>query len=374
MATIHERQDKNGKTRYTVEIRVKGHPPMSATFQRKTDAKHWAQKREAAIREGEHFGTRESRKKTVSDVIERYLRDVLPNRKSDKENVKRHLEWWKTQVGHYRLYALKPDLIAEYRDKLLSEDAPKAKSDGKKRSPSTVVRYLTSLSVALSYAVREWGWLGENPVSKVKKPSEPRGRVRFLSDVERQTLLSTCKDDDNPYLYPIVVLALSTGGRWSELVSLKWRNIDLKRQMLTFEETKNGEIRSIPITGHGLELLKNISKVRRIDSPYVFARKDGKKPMEIRKRWEKAVKKAKNTLAKKGIEDGLNDFRFHDLRHTCASYLAMQGASLMEISAVLGHKTLAMVKRYSHLSEQHTRGVLERMNNQQFAFEEVENV
>jgi integrase len=355
MATIHERKNKTGQVKYTVEIRIKGHPPQSATFERKTDAKLWAQKTEADIRAGKHFGITESKKKTVADMVDRYIQDILPHRRSDAANVKRHLEWWKSKLGHYRLSDLKPPLIAEYRDRLLSEKSPKAKNEEEKRSAATVVRYLTSLSVAVSYAVKEWGWMEENPVLKVRKPAEPRGRVRFLTDDEREAVLKACKNSDSNYLYTIVVLALSTGARWSEILNLQWQHVDLKRKAILLEETKNGERRSLPLSGHGLELVKELRKVPRIDSPYVFARKDGRKPIEIRKKWERAIKESK-----------VKDFRFHDLRHTCASYLAMQGASLLEISAVLGHKTLSMVKRYSHISEQHTAGILERMNSLQF--------
>lgn len=359
MARIKERKDKNGHTRYTAEVRLKGYPPASATFERKTDAKLWIQKTETAIREGKYFGTVESKKKTVSDLVERYLRDILPTRRSDHANVKRHLEWWQAQLGHYRLCDLKPPLVAEYRDKLLSEKSEKAKNDEERREPATVVRYMTSLSVAVSYAVKEWGWMDENPVLKVRKPSEPRGRVRFLSDAEREVLLNACKESSNPFLYTIVVLALSTGARWSEILELRWENLNLKQCMIRLDKTKNGERRSIPVSGLALELLKEQAKTRRIDTHYLFPRKDGKKPMEVRKQWEKAVKQA-----------GLTDFRFHDLRHTAASYLAMEGASLLEIADVLGHKTMSMVKRYSHLAEQHTAGVLERMNNKQFGQQE----
>ncbi len=355
MATIEKRVDKDGKASIRVKIRVKGHPPISATFARKTDAKRWAQKTEAAIREGQYFGTTESKKRSVTDMIDRYLRDVLPTRRSDKANVKRHLEWWKEQLGHYRLCDLRPPLIAEHRDKLLSDPAPKAKNQSKKRQPGTVVRYMTSLSVVMSYAVKEWGWMDENPMFKVRKPSEPRGRVRHLSDDEHQRLLEACRTVDEKYLYPIVILALSTGCRLGEILHLEWGHIDFKRSLLTFHKTKNDERRSVHVSGHSLDLLHELNKVRRINSPYVFAREDGKKPKEIRKKWEKAVKQSE-----------LQDFRFHDLRHTCASYLAKQGATLLEISAILGHKTLAMVKRYSHITEQHTAGILERMNDQQF--------
>jgi integrase len=190
---------------------------------------------------------------------------------------------------------------------------------------------------------------------KVSKPKEPRGRVRFLSDEERQCLLDACKVSRSAYLYTIVVLALSTGARRGELLSLHWGDVDLKRGLLTFRETKNGDTRAVPLTGYALDVLSTHAKIRRLNTTLVFPNDTGTQPASIREAWEYAVRRA-----------GIANFRFHDLRHSAASYLAMNGASLAEIAEVLGHKTLAMVKRYAHLSEAHTRGVVERMNRAVF--------
>jgi integrase len=134
--------------------------------------------------------------------------------------------------------------------------------------------------------------------------------------------------------------------------------VDLHQGRITLHETKNGERRVVPLAGKALELLQAHAKVRRLDTPLLFPSKvrDPKTkvpvgPMDLRTPWENALKTA-----------GIEDFRFHDLRHSAASYLAMNGASLAEIAEVLGHKTLQMVKRYSHLSEAHTAGVVARMN------------
>jgi integrase len=139
------------------------------------------------------------------------------------------------------------------------------------------------------------------------------------------------------------------------LLGLRWPDVDLKRGTLTFHETKNGERRAVPLTGQALVLLQQEAKVRRLDTALVFPDATGRKPYGIREAFEGAVERA-----------GIVDLRFHDLRHTTASYLAMSGASLAEIAEVLGHKTLAMVKRYAHLSEAYTRGVVERMNRAVF--------
>jgi integrase len=213
------------------------------------------------------------------------------------------------------------------------------------------VRYLAALSHAFTVAVREWQWLEENPLRKVRKPPESRGRVRFLSDNERQRLLEVCKTSRNPYLYTVVVLALSTGARKMELMKLTWHDIDLLRGIITLHDTKNKERRALPLAGYALDLMRQHAKVRRLDTSLVFPERTGTKPLSIRDAWKHAVKRAE-----------IPDFRFHDLRHSAASYLVMSGASLAEIAEILGHKTLSMVKRYAHLSEQHTAGVVARMN------------
>ena len=214
-----------------------------------------------------------------------------------------------------------------------------------------MVRYLAALSHAYSTAVNEWGWLESNPVKKVKRPTEPRGRVRYLNEVEREKLLKACQESSNPFLYTIVVLAISTGMRHGEILGLTWDDVDLTRRRIILNKTKNDERRAVPIVGAAFDLLKSLSKVRRLDSRLLFPGGNPAKPIEIRVPWLAALEKA-----------GIRDFRFHDLRHTAASYLAMNGATLAEIAEILGHKTFQMVKRYAHLSESHTASVVEKMN------------
>ncbi len=148
--------------------------------------------------------------------------------------------------------------------------------------------------------------------------------------------------------------ALSTGARRGELLALRWPDVDWQRQVAVLHDTKNRERRALPITGHAFELLQELARVRRIDSDLIFAGPTGKATYP-RAAWERALRAAQ-----------IDDFRFHDLRHSAASYLAMSGATLAEIAEVLGHKTLAMVKRYSHLTEAHTAGVVARMNERIF--------
>lgn len=349
MAYIQERKNGDAQITYRVQIRLKGFPIQTATFERKTDAKRWAQQTEAAIREGRHFKTSAAKKHTLAELIDRYIRDVLPTKPKSLKKQTAQLNWWKEQIGSYALADIAPSIIVEQRDILLhGQTIRKAQ-----RSPATVVRYLAALSHAFTIAVKEWGWLESNPIAMITRPKEPRGRVRFLSDDEREKLLDTAKQSKNGYLYLILVLCLSTGARKMEILGLHWKNVDLSRGIITLHETKNNERRALPLTGHAMDLMKQHAKVKRIDTDLVFPSPSNPKiPIDIRTPFETALKKAE-----------IEDFRFHDLRHSAASYLAMNGASLAEIAEVLGHKTLQMVKRYAHLSDAHTARVVERMNN-----------
>src|SRR5438552_8159219 len=176
MATIVRRTGKNGQVNYRAQVRRKGAPPLSATFTKLSDARKWVQTTEAAIIEGRHFKTAEAKRHTLADLIDRYCCDALP-RKGEKTayTQERQLRWWKAQLGHYALANVTPALLAACRDQLARDHAN-----------STVRGYLAALSHAFTTAVREWGWLDDSPMRKVSKPKQPRGRVRFFSDEERQ--------------------------------------------------------------------------------------------------------------------------------------------------------------------------------------------
>ena len=350
MASIEERRTNDGKTHYRVLVRLKGHPSQSATFERLTDARKWASKTETDTREGRYFKYSEAKRHTVGEMIDRYMREVLPGKNPEFLSARAYqLNFWKEQIGSYTLAEATPAVIAEARDKLANTPA---RGDSE-RSPASVNRHLAALSSLFTLAMKEWMWIDDTPMRKISKLTEPRGRVRFLSDAERKSLLEACQESSNPLLYPLVVTALSTGARQGELLGIRWKDVDFHMGLIRLENTKNNERRAVPLTSHALELLKEMASVRRIDTDSVFPFKGGRHG--LRSPWAKALKAAE-----------IEDFHFHDLRHTAASYLAMNGATLAEIAEVLGHKTLQMVKRYAHLTEQHTSRVVERMNKKIF--------
>lgn len=344
MATIQARRIRSGRTHYRVQIRL-GTGQASATFRTLSEARQWATRTEGTLR-AQGQPRLAAAQHTLADVIARYRRDVLPTKQPRTAvNQAIHLDWWREVLGTTRLRDLTPATLVRCRETLAQT-----------RAPATVNRYMSTLSHAVHLATVEWQWLDTSPLRHLHRLSEPRGRVRYLTDMERARLLQACQASATPALYPLVILALSTGARKMELLRLTWQDVDLRRAQITLEHTKNGERRALPLTGLALQEMERLAKVRRLGTTLVFPRANGQQPLDIRSAWEKALHAAEIT-----------DCRFHDLRHSCASYLAMSGASLVEIAAVLGHKTLQMVQRYAHLSDAHTAGVVERMTTRIFA-------
>lgn len=354
MATIEKRLLKDNKMSYRARVQLKGFPLQTASFAKRLDAKKWAQETETAIRNGKYFKLSEARKRTLAETIERYIKEKLIKKPKSYKNQYQQLCWWKDKIGSYALADITPALVVNTRSKLSQEITHR----GQERAPATVNCYMAVLSHVFTTAIKEWGWVETNPLQKVSKMKEPRGRTRFLSEEEREQLLKACRNSSHPYLYLVVVLCLSTGARKMEILGLKWKDIDIERKIVTLHETKNGERRLLPLAGHALELMQEHSKMVDIKSELVFPTKNvhsRSRPASIRSAWGNTLKQAE-----------INDFRFHDLRHSAASYLAMNGASMAEIAEVLGHKTLNMVKRYAHLSEAHTAKVVESMNRKIF--------
>lgn len=362
MAYIEKRIGKKGKVSYKAQIRRKGYGTLTKSFMKKTDADEWIAKQENAIYEREKFPNREARKKTFADAVDRFIESGIKTKKgrirADSEKVKTHLEWWKKHLGASVIMDIDHQQIRELALKLQNESTPR----GERRSGATVNRYIASLSVCFSYAIKNERWgIRENPVKYIDRFSEAdedpeteegETRLKVLTAEERNKLLEAARDDAAAdKIYPIVLLAISTGMRCSEITHLRWPAINLKTGWIILNKTKNKTRRSVPLSGPALEELKRLGKIRKLKTDYVFTQEDGVTPFNIRKSWVRIRDKT-----------GLVGFRFHDLRHTAASYLAESGASLIEIADILGHKTMAMVQRYTHLTDKYKAKVVERMN------------
>jgi len=348
---IDKRIHKNGTVSYRARVRIKGHPVLSQSFASKTLAMKWKRDTESEVEKGKYEYVKLGSKNTLAELIDRYIEKVLPSKPKNSRNVRHHLLWWKQELGYCLLSDIKPSMIAQKRDELLSGTTCKDKL----RSSTTVVRYLASLSHAFSIAVKDWEWIQENPITKISKPKISNGRTRFLNDDEKERLLSACRESESKGLYPIVILALSTGMRRGEIMNLRWCDVDLDRGSILLQVTKNGERRFIPLIGTALDLLRSKYTNQTVDSFVFPASHSSSKPIDIRSAWETALRKA-----------GISSFRFHDLRHTAASYLAMNQASLLEIGTLLGHKTVQMTKRYAHLSNEHIYSTASTLNEKLF--------
>jgi len=223
-------------------------------------------------------------------------------------------------------------------------------------NPRSIQRQLSALRRFFKFLRRE-GRIDGDPVEGVRAPRVKRRLPRPL-DVDQVVALLSIPDEGDLATRDRAMLELfyTSGLRVSELAQLTWDRLDLKRGRILLEETKNGERRVLPLTGLAHELLTRHSKVRRLDTNLVWpSRRDSSRPVSHRNVWLQALKAAE-----------IEDFRFHDLRYSAASYMLMNRASIAELAEVLGHKALQMVKRYSHLSESHARGIVERMNKAVF--------
>ncbi len=351
MGSIREHMKKSGEKTYHAEVRLKGFPTQRASFRTKSQAKKWVQDTESAIRDGRYSSTAASRRYTVNELIDRFIKQYLSKHPKYFKQKVLLLQRWQTELGNLFLAEVTPSHLADIRDKLLEEMTPK----GTKRSPSTANRYLAAFSRVLSFGVKELGWIQENPMQKITKPKESKGRDRFLSQEEIERLLLACKDSSNPNLYQIVSIAILTAMRYGEIVSLQWSDINFDHRFLTIQETKNGSKRVIPLTDKLIEILKLCPSYGSEPNDFIFTtgkQSTSDKPISIRKSFGNALKKAH-----------IEKFRFHDLRHTAASHLAMTGATQGELMEILGHRTPTMTRRYAHFSQGHIAKLMERTSS-----------
>jgi integrase len=354
VGTIIKRKTGSGDFAFTARVRRRGYPHQTATFSRKTDAAAWIAQQEAKIRQGLHLDDPVLLRRTLTEAIDRYLEEFNPdiNRRS-------HLRRWREALGARFLTAIDDVAI---NDAMASFKPTTGRTASQKLSGESLRVHLSSLS-AVYTAAKCWGWIKKSPVRDIKRPSPNRGRVRYLTGEELERLKAACKESSYKPLFLIVMLTVSTGMRKEEVLGLKWSDVNLEEGYLILHRTKNGDRRRVSISATVMPFLREHNKVRRIDSDFLFPGKNdssmvakcktprGERHFDIRKAWEAARARA-----------GLTDFRFHDLRHTAASYLAMNGATPFEIASVLGHRCLSMAQRYAHLSESHVDEVVERMN------------
>jgi integrase len=316
MASIRFRSNK-----WQARVSRKGEQSLVKTFQSKEDAERWARSIEVEWDRGTYANTHQAQKTTFGELIERYLREVTPTMRGAKADTIRLKAILRKPIAKVNTVALNSARIAKYRDERLQEV-----------SAGTVIRELAYFSSIINHARREWGINIANPVLLVRKPPSPQGRSRILTLDEEVRLLCACepKANRNIYTRPFVILALETAMRRGEILGLHWECVDFTKRTAFLPLTKNGEARVVPLSTKAIETLQALP--RSIDGrvlPINFA--------ALETNFKRARERA-----------GLSDLRIHDLRHTAATRLADKLPNILELSAVTGHKSLAMLKRYYH--------------------------
>jgi integrase len=345
MATIRKRILADGtRVRYQAIIRLRGQR-RKRQFNTRAKAVAWATKTEAAILNGEPAPTATVARRKVAEAIDAYLEAGVADKLRSKRDRLQHLTWWRARIGKVRLRDLDRLLIRRELEALEAGAGPR----GRPASPGTRHRYLASLRSMLSWAVDE-DLLTANPAAgaaRKGKDAEPPGRVRYLTDDERQRLLDAC--ERNSRLSALVRLALLTGMRRGELMELEWNRVDLGRGLVSLARAKAGP-RAVALSSAAVAALRDLHGRRVLGWKRVFAEPPHGQVKFPRAAWKRAL-----------AEAGIKNFRFHDLRHCFASALLTAGGTLPELAAALGHRTLAMVARYAHLEKAHAAELVERV-------------
>jgi integrase len=324
MSTIVARRGK-----YQAQVRLARRPAMFRTFPTKRAAERWAREVEAQLAIGADAAT-----VTLAQAIETYLATAA-GRKLDGHEV-RILTWWSRRLGRKRLSELRRADFYAARDAMRGVR-------GNDLEPATRNRRVALVAAALTHAMR-LDWITHNP-ARIERLTEDNLVERLLTPAEIERLLRACRGSTEPSLYPMVLVAMSSGARAGELKRLVWRDVDLEAGVAGLLKTKSGRRRPIPIRGAALDELRRIR--RSVDDEtapgqHVFVARNGRVPFDYSRAWHAAR-----------AATGLLDVRFHDLRHLVASTLAEHGTSTRELMALLGHSNPSTTARYAHLVDRH---------------------
>jgi integrase len=311
---------KKGEGQYHVQIRKRGYPTQTKTFTKEADARRWATIIESEMERGVFVSRTEAEATLIKDVLKRYAEEVLPTKRSEQSD-KSRIKTLMGAFGDYRLASLTSTQVAKFRDQRLEIVGPQS-----------VIHEINLLNRVLKTATMDWGIAlpGGIPTAQVRKPAKPRGRDRRVTEAEITKILEATESQE---LRTVVTLAVETGMRRSELASLTWDEIDLKKQTAHLPKTKTDVPRTVPLSKRAVAALKELGTK---DTGRTFTLQ----AESMSQAFERACEPHRANIS--GV-------RFHDLRHEATSRLFEKGLNVMEVAAITGHKTLDMLKRYTHL-------------------------
>jgi integrase len=337
MATINQHRAKDGSITFRVRVQHRGQRTQTATFPTLRDARKWATMIEGQMIEGRHFPVKSPR--TLAELLDKYSTDIMPRKTAETQRSQKYvIAYWRRTLGHMFLDDIQPQHIIAARNEIAQT--------GK---AATVTKYLVTLSHAFTTAIKEYQWCELNPCSRVSRPKQPPGRVRFLSDEERARLLQECRKSHNPHIYALVTCALHTGLRRGSLFQMTTQNTNTEQGTITLERTKNGSRLVLPLMGEALTIARTLKETSR--DGYVFPRGTGDPWNHYRRAWDYAVARAE-----------VVDCTFHDLRHCVGSYLIQMGVPLFVISQILAHSSVTTTQRYAHLHVDNLRDALKTLS------------
>ncbi len=315
MASIRKR---NGK--FQAQIRRAGYKTISRTFAKKRDALEWARETELkADRRGMPQNLKVIEQTKLYDLLKKYTEEVIPKKKSAKNETVILKAFMRNKMCHKSLAEITGDDFEIYKTERL-----------KRVKGSTVNREFNIIRHAYNTAITVWEMpLTKNPLDSITKAPTPKARQNRLTKEQEQSLLQHAAKLKNKHIYSVIVFALETGMRRSEILKSTYEDVSLDKRTLHIPDTKTGHARTIPLSSKALQLIKGRRK-----KGMIF-------PVKIKAfeyHWQNLCKKAK-----------LVDYHFHDLRHEAISRFFERGLSVPEVALISGHRDYRMLARYTHL-------------------------
>nr|CUV26865.1 Integrase family protein (modular protein) [Ralstonia solanacearum] len=362
MGSIVTRKAPDGAVSYRAFVRrtVNGKQVgKSKVFRTKKEADQWMRDNEstAALTA---IGT--STGPTFGALLDAFV--VAPPTKGTRYWAASHIDFWRAELGVMKTREIDRGTINTCKAKLMAQQARHhtpdgTKETGKKLTPATVNRYLASLSSVMNFAVQR-NIIDHHPMKagQVRKEQESNGRRRILTQDEERRLYAACEASSWPMMRLFLRVCLTTGARKSEVLRLRWQDVDMARSVAWLHNTKNGDSRAMPLVSDVKASLADADKVRPLKSDYVFYDpRHPERPKEIAEVW-KAVRKRAGLWQDR--DDPLDQVVLHTTRHTTATKLVRSEKNLAKVQAVTGHKTLAMLSRYTHLDTDDAVDLAER--------------
>lgn len=324
MATFRQRS----KTSWEAQVRMRGWPAQTRTFPTKADAQRWAAERETELHRGTFVDRSSLRHETLGSLLERYLCEVTPSKKGSEVESFRIRSMMRESMASMTLDRLSSSVIRDWRE--VRKKIVKGE---------TVRREMNLLSNVFKVAAAEWDVPVVNPVSGLSRPAQSQGRERRPTWAELKNLLreldvptytdGTYAGARNEWVRPAVLFALRTAMRRGEILKIQWRDVHYDERYVRVLDPKNGESRSVPLSRRAEAILRRLPRGAPGDRVFPLS------ASSLKQVFSRAMKRA-----------GVVDLRFHDFRHEAATQFAARLPNVLELSAVTGHKSLSMLKRY----------------------------